>query len=155
MLATVAVSGHTVCMAGGVEPEAGRAAADIIKAAQQRQAPVLRITKAAALAGITDVGWQRVIKTGRGYPTTFIAMARVVGAEAEVRRALGFPPADTPPSGDERGDDGHDTVRSAIMAADLPAERKQWALERYDAEVRRILADLGVKPQGRRSGSGG
>jgi hypothetical protein len=81
-------------MAGTVDPEAGRKAADIIKAAQQRHVPVLRVSKAAALAGITDVGWHRAIKTGRGYESTFIAMARVVGVEPQVREALGLPPVD-------------------------------------------------------------
>lgn len=41
---------------------------------------------------LTDVGWARVIRTGRGYPATFIRMARAVGVEPEVREALGLPP---------------------------------------------------------------
>jgi hypothetical protein len=91
-LATVAERSHNVRMAGAVEPRAGRTAANIIKTAQDRL--VLTAGAAAKLAGITDVGWARVIKAGRGYPATFIAMARVVGVEPQVRAALGLPALD-------------------------------------------------------------
>jgi hypothetical protein len=71
--------------------EAGRAAADIIEAAQKRHVPVLTKREAAGQAGISVEGWDKVIRTGRGRDTTFAAMARVVGVEAEVRAALGLP----------------------------------------------------------------
>jgi hypothetical protein len=84
-------------MAGAVsavDPEKGSEAAKIIKAAVRDHVPVLRVSKAAALAGITDVGWHRAIKSGRGYESTFIAMARVTGVEPQVRKVLGLPPLD-------------------------------------------------------------
>ena len=77
-----------------VDPEAGRRAADIIRAAVRDHVPVLRVSKAAAMAGITDVGWHRAIKTGRGYESTFIAMARIAGVEPQVREVLGLEPLD-------------------------------------------------------------
>ena len=50
----------------------------------------MTIRAAARLAGMSAEGWNKVIKTGRGREETFIAMARVVGAEREVRLALGL-----------------------------------------------------------------
>jgi hypothetical protein len=79
-------------MAPGVEPSAGRAAADIIKNAQSRHVPILRVAEAARRAGITSHGWIKVINSGRGRQSTFLAMARVTGVEAEVRDALGMEP---------------------------------------------------------------
>jgi hypothetical protein len=72
--------------------EAGRAAADIINAAQKRHVPVLTKRAAAAQAGISVDGWDKVLRTGRGRDTTFAAMARVAGVEPEVRAALGLEP---------------------------------------------------------------
>src|ERR1017187_1863969 len=93
MLVYVAVPGHNVAMAG-VDPHAGRIAADKIRAAQQRHVPLLTVHEGARQAGITDDGWSKVIRTGRGREGTFIAMARVAGVEPEVREALGLPPLD-------------------------------------------------------------
>lgn len=70
--------------------EPGRAAADIINAAQKRHVPVLTKREAAGQAGISVEGWDKVIRTGRGRDTTFAAMARVVGVEGQVRAALGL-----------------------------------------------------------------
>ena len=74
----------------------GRQAADIIETARKRQVPVLTLREAARRAGISDEGWSKVIRRGRGREQTVIAMARVVGAEAEVRAALGLPSVDDP-----------------------------------------------------------
>jgi hypothetical protein len=129
--------------ASAVDPEAGRKAADIIKAAVQRQVPVLRVSKAAVQAGITDVGWHRAIKTGRGYESTFLAMARVAGVEPEVREALGLPPLDEIAA--------RDPFEDAIMAApQLSSEEKSASIRRHRQKVREAalkhLESLGIDP---------
>jgi hypothetical protein len=73
-----------------------RAAAVSIDAALRRHVPVLTLAEAARRAGITPAGWRKVIRTGRGRTATLMAMARVTGAEPEVRRALGLPPPPPP-----------------------------------------------------------
>lgn len=81
-------------MAAGVASQAGRVSADVIQRAQARHLPLLTVAEASRRAGITREGWAKVIRTGRGHEGTFIAMARVVGVETEVRAALGLPPLD-------------------------------------------------------------
>jgi hypothetical protein len=114
-----------------VTGEAGRTAADIIQAAQKRHVPVLTKRSAAAQAGISVDGWDKVIRTGRGRDTTFAAMARVVGAEAEVRIALGQPAVgDGPPLDDEL-----DRIERQIGLdlSSLPADLRRALLRHYQA----------------------
>jgi hypothetical protein len=77
-------------MAAGVEPSKGRAAAKIISEALAASKPKVTVVEAAGRARITPDGWLKVIRTERGYERTFLAMARAVGVEAEVREALGI-----------------------------------------------------------------
>ena len=81
-----------------VTGDAGRKAADIISAARERQVPVMTIREAARRTGISAEGWNKALKKGSGRQETFIAMARVVGVEAEVGAALGLlaSPGDLP-----------------------------------------------------------
>src|ERR1039457_3393948 len=87
--------------------KATRAAAEIIEAARLRHVPLLTLSEAARRAGITPAGWRKVISTGRGRDSTFIAMARVTGVEDDVREQLGMErteaiPGLPPMSDDER-----------------------------------------------------
>jgi hypothetical protein len=81
-------------MGFGVEPDEGREAARIIKEALDGLRPRVTIAEAAGRADITEDGWLKVIRTGRGYERTFIKMADAVGAGPQVREALGLPPLD-------------------------------------------------------------
>lgn len=110
---------------------------------------MLRAGAAARQAGITDVAWARVIKKGRGYESTFVAMARVVGVEAEVREALGLPPLD---GGVTRLPAGRiaprDVYEERILAAPLSREVQERviAFHRAPGGGREILQDLGLEP---------
>jgi hypothetical protein len=42
-----------------------------------------------------------------------------------------------------------------IMARDLPADKKQWAIDRYNEAIGPIMAELGIQFPRRRSGHGG
>jgi len=77
---------------------ATRAATVIIDTALRRHVPMLTLAEAARRAGITPAGWRKVIRTGCGRQATILAMARVTGAEADVRLALGLAP---PPHQDD------------------------------------------------------
>ena len=88
---------HMMRRMATVTGEAGRRAADIISSAQRRHLPVLTLREASHKAGLSPEGWSKVIRTGRGRESTFVAMARVTGVEEEVREALGLPPAEVAP----------------------------------------------------------
>lgn len=112
-----------------VTGDAGRAAADIIDAAQRRHVPVLTKRAAAAQAGISVDGWDKVIRTGRGRDTTFAAMARVIGVEPQVRAALGLGPLPADGPGVPLTDAELDAIE-----AETPAD-----LSRLSAKDRRAL----------------
>jgi len=88
---------HNVAMAvaQGVDDPAGRAAVEIIEAARKRQVPVMTKNEAVARAGLSPAGWLKIRRTGHGREESFIAMARILGVEPEVRKALGLPPLES------------------------------------------------------------
>jgi hypothetical protein len=111
--------------------DSGRAAADIIEAAQKRHVPVLTKREAAGQAGISVEGWDKVIRTGRGRDTTFAAMARVVGVEADVRAALGLPAvSDEAPLDAELAEI---EARLGLDLSSLPADLRRALLRHYQA----------------------
>jgi hypothetical protein len=137
-------------MAGAVDQKLGKRAAEIIKDAQDRL--VLTNGAAAKLAEpLTDVGWARVIRTGRGYPSTFVRMAKAVGVEAEVRDALGLPANVVPLVPPIPGEIvAKDVWEEGVLASPKASEAlKRDLIEFYRAPGggREIMAKMGIFPR--------
>jgi len=95
----------------------------MIDAARRRHVPLLTLSEAARRAGITSSGWRKVIGTGRGRDDTIMAMARVTGAEAEVREVLGLAARDSVPEIPPMSDDERRAVL-AYLAVRRASERQ-------------------------------
>lgn len=138
-------------MGFGVEPDEGREAARIIKEALAGLRPRVAIAEAASRAGITEDGWMKVIRTGRGYERTFIKMAGAVGVKPQVCEVLGVPldanVVPLPAPGDLTPEDVYEEAVLANPDASAALKRELIELHRAPGGSREIMAKLGIYPR--------